>query len=98
MIIRCISLVPSKIVQILAGGAAASAYPAIAPNRERVDSRGSDHHCAWDTAAPSDIPHVSRRNGRRSPCWRLFNGAPDLAERSRDIFREEFANRADADR
>jgi hypothetical protein len=28
----------------------------------------------------------------------LFNGAPDLAERSGDILREEFAKRADADR
>lgn len=28
----------------------------------------------------------------------LFNGAPDLAERSEEILREEFAKRADADR
>ena len=28
----------------------------------------------------------------------LFNGAPDLAERSGEILREEFAKRADADR
>jgi hypothetical protein len=28
----------------------------------------------------------------------VFNGAPDLAERSEDIMREEFAKRADADR
>jgi hypothetical protein len=28
----------------------------------------------------------------------LFKGAPDLGERSREIFRGEFANRADADR
>jgi hypothetical protein len=27
----------------------------------------------------------------------LFNGAPDLAERSEEILREEFAKRADAD-
>jgi hypothetical protein len=28
----------------------------------------------------------------------LFNGAPDLSERSEEILREEFAKRADADR
>jgi hypothetical protein len=28
----------------------------------------------------------------------LFNGAPDLAERSEEILREEFAKRANADR
>jgi hypothetical protein len=28
----------------------------------------------------------------------LFNGAPDLAERSEEILRGEFAKRADADR
>jgi hypothetical protein len=28
----------------------------------------------------------------------LFNGAPDLAERSEEILREEFVKRADADR
>ena len=28
----------------------------------------------------------------------LFNGAPDLSERSEEILREEFASRADADR
>ena len=28
----------------------------------------------------------------------LFNGAPDLAERSEEILREEFAKRADVDR
>jgi len=28
----------------------------------------------------------------------LFNGAPDLAERSEEILREEFTKRADADR
>jgi hypothetical protein len=28
----------------------------------------------------------------------LFNGAPDLAERSEEVSREEFAKRADADR
>jgi hypothetical protein len=28
----------------------------------------------------------------------LFNGAPDLAERSQEILRGEFANHADADR
>jgi hypothetical protein len=28
----------------------------------------------------------------------LFNGAPDLSERSEEILREEFAKRANADR
>ena len=28
----------------------------------------------------------------------LFNGAPDLSERSEEILREEFTKRADADR
>ena len=28
----------------------------------------------------------------------LFNGAPDLSERSEEVLREEFAKRADADR
>ena len=28
----------------------------------------------------------------------LFNGAPDLSERSEEILREKFAKRADADR
>jgi hypothetical protein len=52
---------------------------------------------ADDLARPTIIRWISDVPSKISVIG-LFNGAPDLAERSEEILREEFAKRADADR
>jgi hypothetical protein len=52
---------------------------------------------AWSPARIDHAVHATC-TGRDLSFIGLFNGAPDLSERSEEILREEFAKRADADR
>jgi hypothetical protein len=56
------------------------------------------HQDADETVVPPAEPLLADEPVRDFSFIGLFNGAPDLAERSEEILREEFAKRADADR
>jgi hypothetical protein len=51
-----------------------------------------------EATAPEPEPLLADEPVRDFSSIGLFNGAPDLSERSEEILREEFAKRADADR
>jgi hypothetical protein len=51
-----------------------------------------------EVQAPAPEPLMADEPVRDFSFIGLFNGAPDLSERSEEILREEFAKRADADR
>jgi hypothetical protein len=53
---------------------------------------------ADETHAPETESLLADKPVRDFSFIGLFNGAPDLSERSEEILREEFAKRADADR
>jgi hypothetical protein len=59
-----------------------------------------DLHRMVDRLDPDQVPEslLADEPVRDFSFIGVFNGAPDLAERSEDIMREEFAKRADADR
>src|ERR1039457_991908 len=56
------------------------------------------HPASGETQAPEPGSLLAAEPVRDFSFIGLFNGAPDLAERSEDILREEFAKRAHADR
>ncbi len=57
-----------------------------------------DLHRMVDQLAPAAESLLADEPVRDFSFIGLFNGAPDLSERSEEILREEFAKRADADR
>jgi hypothetical protein len=61
----------------------------------RPDTR---HTSPGDTATPEPESLLADEPVRDFSFIGLFNGAPDLSERSEEILRDEFAKRADADR
>ena len=56
------------------------------------------HPDSGETQAPEPGSLLADEPVRDFSFIGLFNGAPDLAERSEEILREEFTKRADADR
>jgi hypothetical protein len=56
------------------------------------------HQDAGEAVVPAEESLLADEPVRDFSFVGLFNGAPDLAERSEEILREEFAKRADADR
>jgi hypothetical protein len=59
---------------------------------------GVGHPGSGEASAPEAESLLADEPVRDFSFIGLFNGAPDLAERSEEILREEFAKRADADR
>lgn len=59
---------------------------------------GSGHQDSDEIQAPAPESLLADEPVRDFSFIGLFNGAPDLAERSEEILREEFVKRADADR
>lgn len=56
-----------------------------------------EHFDSGGVPAPEQEPLLADEPVRDFSFIGLFNGAPDLAERSEEILREEFTKRADAD-
>jgi len=59
---------------------------------------GVRHPGSGEAAAPEPESLLADEPVRDFSFIGLFNGAPDLSERSEEILREEFTKRADADR
>jgi hypothetical protein len=59
---------------------------------------GTGHGGSGETQAPATESLLADEPVRDFSFIGLFNGAPDLSERSEEILHEEFAKRADADR
>ena len=59
---------------------------------------GVGHPGSGEATAPEPESLLADESVRDFSFIGLFNGAPDLSERSEEILREEFAKRADADR
>jgi hypothetical protein len=59
---------------------------------------GVMHSGSGEGTAPEPESQLADEPVRDFSFIGLFNGAPDLSERSEEILREEFAKRADADR
>jgi hypothetical protein len=71
------------------------ALRAVAQQLLRPDTR---HTSPGDNATPEPESLLADEPVRDFSFIGLFNGAPDLSERSEEILRDEFAKRADADR
>lgn len=61
-------------------------------------SRRPAHPDSGEATTPDSESLLADEPVRNFSFVGLFNGAPDLSERSEEILREEFAKRADADR